>query len=190
MYIFIFAEDCISFLCGNKYLDAVTTLRILICCIVPLVLTNLFGNQILIPSGNEKRYSQSVFVGMWINLGLNVLMIPTMGSVGAAIGTLITELWNVIWMSCGAKDYRKMLIRSISYKIYLVSLVIAVLLSLGLAYLIKFNFLFWKLSFAAVIFFGTYYFILLLVKEPIITGQFEYIVKCISKDGKQASHNK
>ena len=49
MYVFIYARDIILFVYGKAYLEAIDTLRVLIICIIPLILTNIFGNQILIP---------------------------------------------------------------------------------------------------------------------------------------------
>ena len=113
VYVFIFPKECLLCLGGEDYIPAANTLRILGICVLPLVLTNLFGNQILIPSGKQKRYSQSVFWGLWINLVLNFLLIPGMGALGAAIGTLVTECWNVFWMSGGAKEYRASIVKEI-----------------------------------------------------------------------------
>lgn len=180
-YIFIFGADCISLLCGNEYLGAVPTLRILILCILPLVLTNLFGNQILIPSGNEKRYSQSVFVGMWINLVLNALMIPTMGAFGAAIGTLVTECWNVFWMSGGAKDYRSMLLRTVKYFVYLIPLIVASAVSIFISNAISVA-VFWRLVITAITFFGLFYGILYFEKEPLLTEQVKLMQRKIRRN--------
>lgn len=167
LFVFIFATDCIEFVSGSDFAGAVPTLRIFAICVVPLVITNLFGNQILIPSGNEKRYSQSVFVGMFINLGLNFVMIPKLGALGAAIATLITECWNVFWMSSGAKYYRKNLLHSINFLKYIVPMVMASAAAI-LAGLVKFPYPVLRLMFTAIIYFAVYYFALIFVKEPII----------------------
>ena len=178
VYIFIFAIDCISLLCGEEYLEAVPTLRILIACVLPLVLTNLFGNQILIPSGNEKRYSQSVFVGMWINLGLNSIMIPRLGAFGAAVATLITECWNVFWMSGGAKDYRKDLLKKINFIIYILPLMVASGCSFFVSLMLHYS-LFFKNVVTGFVFFGVYYLTLIIEKEPIIMQQIRNFVEKI-----------
>lgn len=176
-YIFIFGSDCISLLCGDEYLDAIPTLRILIICIAPLVLTNLFGNQILIPSGNEKRFSQSVFVGLWINLALNALMIPSMGAFGAAIGTLVTECWNVFWMSGGAaRDYRKMLLSSIRIFMYLLPLAAGIVCSIAISRFISLS-LIWRVVTTGLAFFIPFYGILFIEKEPLITEQTTAVIK-------------
>ena len=179
IFIFIFAEQCILFLCGDEYLQATNTLRVLISCVIPLVLTNLFGNQILIPSGKEKRYSQSVFVGLWINLVLNSIMIPTLGAFGAAFATLVTECWNVIWMSGGAKEYRQMLLHRISILKYLIPIGIASFVSITISYFLQLpSFIF--LIVAGSVYFLIYYLLLIAFKEPIITNQLNSITKKIT----------
>jgi len=181
-YIFLFAEECILVVCGKEYLGATSTLRVLIMCIFPQVLTNLFGYQILIPSGEEKRYSQSVFVGMWINLILNFLLIPSLGAFGAAIGTLVTECWNVFWMSGGAKYYRQMLMKETDYSPYILPLIVTVIICTAIRKVINLP-LFLYLALTACIFFGIYYGILIVKKEPIITSQIKSLCDKISKRG-------
>jgi O-antigen/teichoic acid export membrane protein len=153
-------------------------------CIIPLILTNLLGNQILIPSGQEKRYSQSVFVGMWINLILNIVLIPFMGAFGAALGTLVTECWNVFWMGGGAaKDYRKMLLSNVKGEIYLISLLFSIMASVGMNFLVQ-NFgcpLFGQLVFVGITFFGVYYLLLLLQKEPLLVQQGRNVLNKLRK---------
>ena len=180
VFIFLFPSDCLAFICGAEYLPAVNTLRILIACIAPLVLTNLFGNQILVPSGNERRYSQSVFVGMWINLILNGILIPRLGAIGAAIGTLVTECWNAFWMSGGAKDYRKMLLNSINYFVYFLPLGISIVGAVTVGHFINFS-PFYRLMIEGSIFFGVYYLGILMMKEPIVTIQIRKVIDKLKK---------
>lgn len=168
LYVFIFSSDVIEFLCGREYLPAINTLRILIICIMPLILTNLFGCQILIPFGKEKQYTQSVFVGFWINIVLNLLLIPAMGASGAAIGTLVTEIWNVFWMSKGALEYRKILLQEIAYKKYIVPIMVA-----AITVLFEYNFvrnlhIVVRLGSTAITFLGIVYLFHYVYKEPII----------------------
>ena len=47
--------------------------------------------QILIPQGREKAYVISCFAGAIVNLLLNLMLIPKLHSVGAAIGTIVAE---------------------------------------------------------------------------------------------------
>lgn len=179
LYVFIFAKNAIRLVCGEKFVEAVDTLRVLMLCVVPLILTNLYGNQLLVPMGFEKRLTQSVFVGMWINIFLNLLMIPKWGAYGAAYGTLVTEWWNVFWMSRGVKEYRTVLNREIHYWMYIISLFAGAGISLLIYYFAGQLDVLLQLITTAVGFFSAYYGCLLLVREPLLTRQAVFYLKKI-----------
>ena len=168
IYIFIFAHDVILFLCGREYLSAISTLRVLIACIFPLILTNLFGCQLLIPLGKEKRYTQSVFVGMWINLALNSLLIPHFGAFGAAIGTFITEIWNVFWMGNGISEYLSVIFKGICYAKYVIPIVVSGIIVMPLCFFVQYANCLVRLAVTSIIFFGTFYFCQILNGEPLV----------------------
>lgn len=177
VYILIYPENVLNFVCGKQYVEAANTLRVLMLCVFPMILSNLFGNQILIPIGREKHYTQSVFVGMWINIIMNFILIPRFGALGAAIGTLITESWNAVWMGEKAKEYRSIIIKNVNYKIYVIALVIGAFLCI-----VSGNFLgtfsnFIQLIISASVFFGTYYVALIICREPIIVMLLNKIMK-------------
>ena len=185
VYIYIFADKCLLFLCGEEFLSASGTLRVLMMCIIPLILTNLFGNQILIPCGNEQRYSQSVFIGMWINLILNTLLIPKYGAFGAAIGTLVTEWWNVVWMSGGAaKPYRKMLLKHIKFEVYIIAVLVSIIMGLVVNNLFKLNNVIYQLMVTSVVFFGSFYICLIVFRECVINQQLSGVFNKIKKQKK------
>ena len=116
---------------------------------------------------------------MWINLTLNFTMIPRFGAIGAAIGTLVTEIWNVFWMSTAVKDYRRMIYKNINYFMYVIALLLGGITSMGIHQLVIFCSNFWKLVFTAGTFFGVYYLVLLIGKEPLITKALSRIVNRI-----------
>ena len=170
IYIFIFSTNVLHFLVGEEYVQAADSLRILIICIIPMVLTNLYGNLILIPYNQEKRYSQSVFIGMWINIILNTMLIPVLGAVGAAIGTLITECWNVFWMGKGVKGERKYILANIKWNAYIVSITSATICSCIIYCFIKDLNNMSILMVTAIVYFGVLYIIMLLMKEKLVIG--------------------
>ena len=55
-------------------------------------LSNITGLQILVPLGLEKYTVTSTMVGAMTDLVLNALLIPRYGALGAALGTLVTEI--------------------------------------------------------------------------------------------------
>ena len=168
VFCFLFNAYIISALSGKEYLGAADTLHILLLCSVALIATNLCGAQILIPSGQEKRYSQSVTIGLSLNIILNAALIPKYGAWGAAIGTLITELWNVYWMASGCMIMLKKILRNVHFFLYLFPLLLSALLSILLKSYISDLHVRYIVVLLAVVFWGTYLLQLLLLKEPVI----------------------
>lgn len=178
VYVFLFSDDCLELICGKEFIDAQSTLRILMICILPLILTNLFGRQLLIPTGDEKRYSQSVFVGMIVNLALNSIMIPIWGAFGAAFATLITECWNVVWMSGGnAKPYRKYLYKSVNIFQFILPLVGASAGSYVLGIILVNIHVFWRLVITGIAFLGLFFTALYFEREPMFTEELKTILR-------------
>lgn len=71
---------------GSGFDDGATAVRILAIGELVNVLTG-FGGLVLVMTGHEKDLARSVGIGAVLNLGLSVLLIPTIGIEGAAIGT-------------------------------------------------------------------------------------------------------
>lgn len=61
----------------------------------PIVLfisiSNVFGMQFLVPTGRNKEYSMSVIFGAVVNFFINLILIPKLAGVGAAIGSVCAE---------------------------------------------------------------------------------------------------
>ena len=76
---------------GTGY-DKVAPNMILIAPIAPLIaLSNIMGTQYLLPIGRQKEYTTSVIIGCIVNCVFNLLLIPKLLSIGAAIATVIAE---------------------------------------------------------------------------------------------------
>lgn len=52
---------------------------------------NIIRTQYLMPKSRDKEYLISVSIGALINLFINYMLIPQMGALGAAIGTIVAE---------------------------------------------------------------------------------------------------
>lgn len=57
-----------------------------------LAFANVIRTQYLLPRKKDKQYIISLFTGAGVNLVLNLLLIPRLASIGAAIGTLAAEM--------------------------------------------------------------------------------------------------
>lgn len=175
------AKDVLLFVCGSDFVVAQNTLVVLMICCIVLSLTNILGNQILIPMGKEKRYSQSVFCGMWINLILNIILIPHYGSVGAAFATLCTEVFNMIWMGLGCKEEVKLMIQEINFHTYIGSIVIALVVYVIGMHFFETESVFIRLTINALLFLGSYYLVLKIKKEPLLEEFMNIVRRKISK---------
>lgn len=90
----LFAPIIINLVYGEQYLEAIPTL----CLLVWYVPLSQLGTArgIWIVSENKNKYSKYYTIwGVIINIGLNALMIPLWGILGATIATIITELFTL-----------------------------------------------------------------------------------------------
>ena len=181
IYCFMYAKDIVSLLCGIEYLESIPTMRMLMLCVLPLILTNLFGNQLLIPLGLERYYSRSVIIGLFINIGLNLVLIPPLGALGATIGTIITEIWNAIYMGANVGKYKNIVLRDMKYGSYIAALLCALLGSYFAYLAFEDSAIFLRILSSSGRFFALYYIVLLILKEPLVLSGFSSVAKRFAK---------
>ncbi len=78
-------------------------------------LSNVFGTQYMLPTGKMKQYTQSVVGGASINFILNLLLIPSLASVGTVIASVIAECAVTVYQYFAV---RKTLVLNYSFKLY------------------------------------------------------------------------
>ena len=67
-------------------------LVLLLSAIIPIVsVTNIIGKQFMLPSLMDNQYTVSLLFGAGVNVVVNLLLIPHMQGLGAAIGTVAAE---------------------------------------------------------------------------------------------------
>lgn len=96
--IFILAPDLIKLLAGGKFSAATLSTRILSFLPIIIGLSNLFGMQILITLRKDREFLYAVLVGTVTNFTLNLILIPAYGVDGAAVSTIIAEIF--VTLSC------------------------------------------------------------------------------------------
>lgn len=77
----------------GKEFEGIETL-IIISCVIILAISwsNVFGTQLLVPLNKAKEFTVSVTAGAIVNLGLNLILLKHMGSIGACITTVLAEI--------------------------------------------------------------------------------------------------
>lgn len=166
IYFMLFAKEGVFFLSGNAYAGAIVPMQVIMPTLLFIGLTNIMGIQMLVPLGKEKVVLYSEIAGMIVDVILNALLIPKMASTGAAIGTLAAEATVLIVQYIALKNE----VESAFKMVYYESLVIALLMSSLLSILIKQLHLrsFVMLCISAMVFFGVYFIILTVMKEPLV----------------------
>ncbi len=166
IYFILFAEESVVFLSGQSFYGAVLPMQIIMPTILFIGVTNVLGIQIMVPLGKEHLVFYSVLAGAAVNLIINLLCIPTMSSVGAAVGTLIAEGTVLIVQLLLLRNHMRMLVQSIAPGKLLAAIVCAVLSCIWVKQLTLP--VFFALFLSAALFFGIYGLILLLLREKLV----------------------
>lgn len=103
----ICSEAIVPILFGSSFLPAVKTLKIASFLICTLGFSNLFGTQILLTFGEEKKLFLCTILGAITNIILNSFLIPMYQQNGAAFASVISEMIVTIATYVLAKRYIK-----------------------------------------------------------------------------------
>ncbi|TAH42603.1 MAG: hypothetical protein EYC69_05040 [Bacteroidetes bacterium] len=77
---------------GDHIEESSAVFKILMSCFIPASATYIFGT-LLTANGNLKQLNLMASTGMLINIILNLILIPKFSAVGAAISSIITQLF-------------------------------------------------------------------------------------------------
>jgi len=89
------ATPLLVWLFGAEFAPAASPFRIL-CVGLPLVFAIWVLHAIVISVNRERLLVQTALVGLAVNVGLNLYVIPRMGADGAALATVVGELVSMI----------------------------------------------------------------------------------------------
>ena len=70
-----------------------------------LAFANVIRTQYLLPNKMDRSYIISAALGAVANIVVNLLLIPSMGAVGAAIGTFVAEAAVCVYQVCSVRKY-------------------------------------------------------------------------------------
>lgn len=167
VYFMLYAEESILLLAGEEFLPAVVPMIILMPTVLFIGLSNITGIQVLTPLGKEKLVVYSVAAGAVLDFLFNLLWIPRLGAAGAATSTLMAEIL-VLVIQCIfiRKDLPEMLKGIQFYKI-LAAIILAVAAGILIKQMTDFG-VFVTLCISAIVFYGVYGLVLLLLKDRFI----------------------
>ena len=174
LYFILFASPSVHLLSGPAYDGAVLPMQIIMPTVLLVGITNILGIQMLVPLGKEKIVLYSEIAGAVTDLILNALLIPVWGTSGAAIGTLAAEIAVFVVQFVALRKYVSTMFTSIKYWKITVSLILSGGCALSIYYLHLGNFM--TLALSAIIFFGVYGLLLLLLRETFVKEIFGQMV--------------
>lgn len=88
-------DDFVQFFLGQDFQDSRYAIAIMIFRMFFIGWTNIMGIQILIPHNQNKEFMISTTVPAIISVGLNLIFLPKLGYIGAAIVSVLTEA--IVW---------------------------------------------------------------------------------------------
>ena len=88
-------DDFVQFFLGQDFQDAKYAIAIMIFRMFFIGWTNIMGIQILIPHNKNKEFMISTTIPAVVSVGLNLLLLPKLGYIGAAIVSVLTEA--LVW---------------------------------------------------------------------------------------------
>lgn len=95
----------------NKFISVIPIMIIESFIILLIAWSNAIGTQYLLPTQQTKKYTMSVILGAIINLVANIPLILLYGAIGAAIATVLSELFVTVYQLIVIKyqiEYRKL----------------------------------------------------------------------------------
>lgn len=107
------ADGFIKLLFDKTYMEVAFLMKVMSITIIFWTLNNITGSHILIPMGRENKITFSVFLGCFINVGLNYILIKKYNALGAVIATIITEGIVTIIQIYFSKDYFRVSLKTI-----------------------------------------------------------------------------
>jgi len=94
----VVGHDLIPTLFGEAYEDAGTPFVLLMCATAVILVSVNFAN-VLLATGDDRRYAVGVTLGALLNVALNLALIPRFGTTAAAIDTIAAELLVIVYMA-------------------------------------------------------------------------------------------
>lgn len=168
VYFSIFARESILLLSGEAFLPAVGPMMILMPTVLLIGLSNVTGIQILTPNGREREVMYSIWGGAILDFVLNLIVIPKFSANGASLSTLLAEGMVLLLQCWFLRDVLWSYIRQVQCWKIVIALAVASVMTIPVKIWIDSG-VFVTLLVSAIVFFGGYAVVLLLLKEPFVS---------------------
>lgn len=96
VFVYVRSKEIIFIAGGKDYVSGEKTLRILMVAVVFAIAGSFYSNCILVVNRREKYCLVATLCAAFLNILLNIVIIPKFGIVGAAVTTVFAELLNFL----------------------------------------------------------------------------------------------
>lgn len=179
--VIVVSDNLVNVFLGPGYESCSLLLRVFSVLIIVVGLDNTIGKQCLMPVGRQKMFNISVICGAVVNFGLNLILIPKISSLGAAIASVLAEITILLLFIVFSRDYinlRALIYGFFKYSICSVIMMIVVfsigkILSDGIASLIL------QICMGLL----CYFLCLFLIRDKYLLDIFSHIISILKKKG-------
>ena len=130
----ILSSKIIRFVYGDNFDESVLAFQILVIFAATIYISTIYAHSLQI-CNKQKTHLLGMGLGALINVALNLFLIPYYGLIGAAISTVATEIFILIFMYINFSKIIKLKVLKYFYKPLLASLI----MFLALNYLMNIN---------------------------------------------------
>jgi len=89
---FILAKPIVLIVLGSNYLTSINVFRIIVFLPLIILLSNIYGVQIMLNLGYKKEFSRIILFAGIVNLILSVILVPLYFEIGTSVAVVITEI--------------------------------------------------------------------------------------------------
>lgn len=114
------ANELVPWYMGKQFLETIDVMQILPWVLIFSGINNILRTQYFIPMNKDSKYIGTIFIGVSINVLLNVLLIKQYAYVGVAVATIISEAVVTIISICMTKKDIKFLQAFKNFPSYLI----------------------------------------------------------------------
>ncbi|MFC2135596.1 flippase [Bacteroidota bacterium] len=110
LILFVFAEEIILIVLGNKYLASIDILRIISWLIFLIGLSNVLGIQTMLNLNFKRAFTGIIIIASLFSLVLSFILVPIYFEIGTAVTVLTTEFLvtiGIIIFLYGKREYLK-----------------------------------------------------------------------------------
>jgi O-antigen/teichoic acid export membrane protein len=121
------SSQAIYFIYGENFSKSILPFQILVVSAAITYISTIYAHALQICK-KQKTHLLGMGIGAFINIGLNLIFIPYLGLVGAAITTLVTEIFILIFMYINFSKIIELNVLKHAYKPLIASLLMIVAL--------------------------------------------------------------